>query len=569
MLSEGLTVVEPPSLVRASVALSPRAVARVEVEIAAGTWRLEVEADAPVRVAAETSAGVIRLRGEPGAVRFATAEPLTAFQVWPTDTACRSATLRLTPDVAWAGLTPDWSLGPIRQPPRLADAAPGRPTTPQGWQDRIRIDAAEAVEVDGDQFDVGEAGTVRLSLYPPLPPGSYVLEGYFIDDRGAPAWVEPQVLHTTATSPRARIAAMRRRHDATYAAELALPGETTQLLLRPREQRGLVRIPWLQVRPLSTVARAWTGVRRATSALAFAGTGSRRAELPAPRPLRRTGPRVSIVTATRDAPLHLVRYLNTIRTTDYRPYELVLVDNGTTNTDALHLLNEAKSRGITVIRDERPFNFAALNNLAVTAASGDLLVFANNDLEFLHPSWLGALVEAVADPRVGFAGSRLLYPDGRVQHAGLVLAGESRVRHAERFLSGKSAGYRDRQRRRTEVVAVTGALMAVRRELFDQLGGFDAQRYAVLYNDVDLCLKANEAGYCNVLEPASLAVHHESATIGQQRLRGLFARGGEIWQYERAVEGDRFRQDWAHVLDADPYYPSEFDPLDARFRRRV
>lgn len=293
------------SPVSVQVELAPRSVTRVPLDVAPGTWRLEVVADAPVRVAVETSAGAIRLRGEPQAVSFATAEPLSAIQVWPTDAATPWATIRLTPDLPWEGLTPDWTLGPIRQPPRLKAAERDHPPTPPYWDERISIEAAEAVDVDGDQFDVGEAGVMKLAFSPPLAPGTYALEGYFIDDRGAPAWVEPQVLHTSATSPRARIAAMRRQHDATYAAELSLPQETAHLLLRPREQRGMVRIPWLQVRALSSVARAWTGVQRATSALAAIGAAAgRRADLPAPSSRRTSGPKVSIITATRDAPSH-------------------------------------------------------------------------------------------------------------------------------------------------------------------------------------------------------------------------------------------------------------------------
>lgn len=272
------------------------------------------------------------------------------------------------------------------------------------------------------------------------------------------------------------------------------------------------------------------------------------------------GSTVTVVTATRDAPDHLSRFLASWRATRPAAADLVLVDNGSTDPAALTLLAEAATdAAVKVVADDRPFNFGALNNLGASLAGGDILIFANNDIEFRYGGWAEALVRALHVEGTGVAGGLLDYPDGRVQHAGIVLAGEARVRHLERFSPAREVGYFGRRRRLTEVTAVTGALMAVRRTDFVALGGFAAARYPVLYNDVDFCLRARAAGHGVLFVSDARAVHHESVTLG---LRDR----DSVWRLERSVEADRFRQDWARRIDHDPLYPQGCDPVEAAFR---
>ena len=269
---------------------------------------------------------------------------------------------------------------------------------------------------------------------------------------------------------------------------------------------------------------------------------------------------ITVITATKDAPAHLARFLASWRATRPPATGLVLVDNGTADARALGLLADAAADPfVTVVVDDRPFNFAALNNLGAAQADGDILIFANNDIEFRYGGWAEALAAALRTGRTGVAGARLDYPAGRVQHAGVVLAGEARVRHLERFAPGSGVGHFGRWRRLTEVSAVTGALMAVRRGDFLALGGFDAARYPVLYNDVDFCLRARVAGHGVVLAAGARAVHHESVTLASRDR-------GAVWRLERSVEADRFRQDWAPRIDHDPCYPAGCDPVEAAFR---
>ncbi len=305
-------------------------------------------------------------------------------------------------------------------------------------------------------------------------------------------------------------------------------------------------------------------VAGAAAPLVLAHTPRRPAAAASPRPAAPAPPappvRATVVTATRDAPAHLARFLATWRASRPAGTDLVLIDNASADPAALALLEGAAADpDIAVVADDRPFNFAALCNLGAALASGDFLIFANNDIEFRYAGWAEALIAALASGGAGVAGGLLDYPDGRVQHAGMVLAGEARVRHLERFSRAGDGGYFARRRQLTQVTAVTGALMAVRRADFAALGGFAAARYPVLYNDVDFCLRARQAGHAVVLASGARAVHHESVTLN---LRDR----GAVWRMERAIEADRFRQDWARHTDDDPCYPSVCDPVEAAFR---
>lgn len=173
--------------------------------------------------------------------------------------------------------------------------------------------------------------------------------------------------------------------------------------------------------------------------------------------------------------------------------ELVLVDNA--STDRTAYIDVA-------IRNEWNEGFAKACNQGAQAATGDVLVFLNNDTE-VHDGWLAPLVDELADPTVGIVGSRLLYPDGTIQHSGVCVDFRQPV--------GLEAWNRkdDWTLIPTDVDAVTGACLAIRRDFFAALGGFD-EGFRNGYEDVDLCLKALGAGMRVVYQPASVVTHHES-----------------------------------------------------------
>ncbi len=213
-------------------------------------------------------------------------------------------------------------------------------------------------------------------------------------------------------------------------------------------------------------------------------------------------PSVSVVIATRDKAPLLRACIDGLRRTDGPPPELVIVDNGSVQADAVSLLAELERQGCVVLRRPGPFNWSLLNNRGVRASSGDVVVLLNNDIECIDPAWLDHLVRACLDPAVGAAGARLLYPDGTLQHAGVLIGPGARAAH--RWSEAGERGIRP-------VSAVTGACMAFRRSVFDRLGGLD-EALPVTWNDLDFCLRARAAGLDVVLCSDSVLRHHELGT---------------------------------------------------------
>jgi GT2 family glycosyltransferase len=186
-----------------------------------------------------------------------------------------------------------------------------------------------------------------------------------------------------------------------------------------------------------------------------------------------------------------------------------------------------------------------MNNAAARAASGDLLAFLNNDLEVTQPGWLRAMVGHAVRREVGAVGAKLLYPDGRVQHAGLVTGPRGYAEHLLRFADGAEAGYFGQLLLTRAVSAVTGACMVLRREVFNEVGGFEAQ-LKVTYNDIDLCLRLRDHGYRIVWTPAAELLHLECAT------RGVDEDGDKL---ERAVAEWKFmHRRWGSLMYHDPYH---------------
>ena len=179
-------------------------------------------------------------------------------------------------------------------------------------------------------------------------------------------------------------------------------------------------------------------------------------------------------------------------------------------------------------------------------AKGSVLCFLNNEIEPLEPDWLTEMVARVQRPGGGVVGAKLLYPDGQDQHAGVVLCGDHVARHAHHGIAGDAPGYKGRARQVQTLSAVTGACMVVRRETFQATGGFDAEAFAVDFNDTDLCLRAAVAGYPTVWTPPARLLHHESAS------RGTFVTPVKAARYE--VERAAMVKRWGALQYDDPYY---------------
>ncbi|ASG23709.1 glycosyltransferase family 2 protein [Nitrospirillum viridazoti] len=226
-------------------------------------------------------------------------------------------------------------------------------------------------------------------------------------------------------------------------------------------------------------------------------------------------PTISIIIPSRDNQPVLSACLDSIRArSSYDRYEIVVLDNGSREPATLGYLNRIRAwPGVKVIRHDAPFNYSELNNLGVAAATGDILLFLNDDTEVLTTDWLERMAGYAQLDHVGAVGAKLLYPGGeKVQHAGVLnlFNGPS---HAFLRQDRNHYGYFLRNLLEYNWLAVTGACLMVERRKFEAVGGFD-ETLPIAYNDVDLCMRLHEVGYYNVMCQAAELIHHESISRG-------------------------------------------------------
>jgi GT2 family glycosyltransferase len=286
---------------------------------------------------------------------------------------------------------------------------------------------------------------------------------------------------------------------------------------------------------------ARSGVAATTEAAAAGGVHVRYA-VPAPAPL------VSLIIPTRDG-LHLLRQCvcSVLERTTYGQYEIVIVDNGSKQADTLRYLTEVScDPRIRVHRDDRPFNFAALNNAAVPLCRGRVVGFLNNDVEVITPGWLEEMVGLAMRADVGAVGARLWFSNATLQHAGVILGIGGAAVHIHHRLTREQPGYLGRAHVTQEFSAVTAACMLMRRDVFDRVQGFDEASFAVDFNDIDLCLRVRRAGLRVLWTPHAELFHHESATRG--------ANQSDEQKTRHARECQRMRERWPRWLDNDPAY---------------
>jgi GT2 family glycosyltransferase len=247
--------------------------------------------------------------------------------------------------------------------------------------------------------------------------------------------------------------------------------------------------------------------------------------------------KISIIIPVRDRVDLLARCLDSLTSkTTYAPYEIVVVDNDSQSEEARAYFSNLKHR---VLRYSGPFNFSAMNNFAVEQTDSPWLLFLNNDTEVIESEWLTMMAEHVQRPAVGAVGPKLLYPDDTVQHAGIVVGVGGIAEHAFRGLPADAPGVCRQLQTTRNYSAVTGACLLTRREVFEEVGGFDEERLPVTFSDVDLCLKMRRAGYRIVYVPFAKLYHHESGT-----------RRPAVEPLETEV----MRERWPDVLERDPYY---------------
>lgn len=227
------------------------------------------------------------------------------------------------------------------------------------------------------------------------------------------------------------------------------------------------------------------------------------------RPCAVPDARVSIVIPFRDRPELLRNCLRSLRLSTFRNVEVVLVDNGSERPATGRLLARISAkRNVKLISRPGPFNFSLLCNAGAAAASGDHLVFLNNDTEVLSRRWIERMLALAADPAIGIVGATLLYPDRTVQHAGMLPRSDGMWVHPHRGAPAEALPP-DVQ----SVPAVTAACLLIRRDLFDAVGGFD-ESLPLTLNDVDLCRRVRDRGKLVVVTPNARLLHYEGLSRG-------------------------------------------------------
>jgi GT2 family glycosyltransferase len=278
-------------------------------------------------------------------------------------------------------------------------------------------------------------------------------------------------------------------------------------------------------------------------------------------PLPQDPPRVATVIPCGGRMEMLTRCIETFASiTKYPNYEIWVVDNSRA-AEVEAYAKACAAKGLPIHHVDwrnRRFNYSAMNNDAAALASAPLLLFLNDDICIVEPEWLTAMVELATRPNVGAVGARLLFPDGRIQHAGLVVGMFGVAGHAFKGCFGDERTYFDFPDIIRDVSAVTAACMLVRRDIFEKVGGFDEKLFPVAYNDVDLCLKIRQAGYRVVYTPHATLHHYEAVSKAPEDID------------PRPEETAAFRAKWQPVIDRDPFYNPNLtlDSEDYALRKR-
>ena len=256
-------------------------------------------------------------------------------------------------------------------------------------------------------------------------------------------------------------------------------------------------------------------------------------------------PPVSIVIPTggqirevRYEPVRLVSHCvrSIVEKSTYDAYEIVCVVDSSTDRAVLDELREIAGDRLRLVPHEGPFNFSAKINSGAVRSEGEHLLLLNDDMEVATPNWIERMVMYSGIPEVGAVGGRLLWEDGRLQHV-VVRFENGLPGHLYRGFSGDYKGYANSVRVVQNCLAVTGACLMTRRELFDEVGGLTTT-LPVNYNDIDYCLKLRAAGRRVLYDPDLVMYHFESSS-----------RSTEVEDWEKDLLKDR----WLHLTARDPY----------------
>ncbi|MEZ8144312.1 glycosyltransferase [Enterovibrio sp. FF113] len=265
-------------------------------------------------------------------------------------------------------------------------------------------------------------------------------------------------------------------------------------------------------------------------------------------PIPEKAPLVSVIIPTRNSKELVEMCVNSLyENNDYSQFEVLLVDNQSDCPESLAYFAALEAQGkVRVLRYDAPFNYSAINNFATKQANGEVLLLLNNDVEAINGDWLREMVSHAIRSDIGCVGAKLYYPNGTLQHAGVITGLGGVAGHSHKHFPGDHPGYFKRLQITQNLSAVTAACLAVRKSVFEEVGGLNEKDLTVAFNDVDFCLKVREAGYRNLWTPYAELIHHESVSRGAEDNPEKIARFQSEIAYMQIT--------WGEALLDDPNY---------------
>ena len=259
-------------------------------------------------------------------------------------------------------------------------------------------------------------------------------------------------------------------------------------------------------------------------------------------------PKISIIIPSKDKMSILKYCIESIRRkTTYQNYEIIIIDNSSTEPETFSYYQSLKKDPkMKIFSYHKPFNYSAINNFGVSNIETEFIVFLNNDTEVISEDWLSAMLEHAQRTEVGAVGAKLVFPNNTIQHAGVIIGINNTAGHSHKGYLSDNVGYFGRISLIGNFSAVSGACMMLRRDVFNQVGGFN-ELLTVAYNDVDLCLKIRQKGYLIVYTPYAELYHYESLSRGAENNPEKLSRSVEEIKY--------LKEQWKTVFErGDPYY---------------
>lgn len=261
-------------------------------------------------------------------------------------------------------------------------------------------------------------------------------------------------------------------------------------------------------------------------------------------------PLVSIIIPTKDRLNLIARCIESVLDkTCYSNYEIIVLDHESSDPSVIEYFKSLISQDrVRFLKVSGKFNYSKINNFGARQAKGEILLFLNNDIEVVEGEWLNEMVTQTIRPEIGCVGAKLLYPNNKVQHGGVIMGLGGVAGHSHKHFHADDPGYKHRLKLVQNYSAVTAACLSIRKSVFEEVNGFNEKTLKVAFNDVDLCLKVKQSGYRNLWTPYSVLIHHESAS------RGRDDSPDKIIRFQREIL--YLKKKWQHIIEEDPSYNS-------------